>query len=103
MVDHATERDVALSATSGQWADNLHNAMLDERKTAILRAVVQEYITTAQPVGSTHIANAPGVQVSSATVRHDMAALNTTAFWFSHIPLRGESPPIRDIGSLLII
>ena len=37
--------------------------MLDERKTAILRAVVQEYIETAQPVGSTHIADAPGVRV----------------------------------------
>ena len=49
--------------------------MLDDRKTAILRAVVQEYITTAQPVGSTHVANAPGVHVSSATVRNDMAAL----------------------------
>jgi len=49
--------------------------MLDERKTAILRAVVEEYVTTAQPVGSTHIADAPGVQVSSATVRHDMAVL----------------------------
>jgi heat-inducible transcriptional repressor len=54
--------------------------MLDERKTAILRAVVQEYITTAQPVGSTHIANAPGVQVSSATVRHEMAALEHEGF-----------------------
>jgi heat-inducible transcriptional repressor len=44
--------------------------MLDERKTAILSAVVQEYIATAQPVGSTHIADAPGVRVSSATVRN---------------------------------
>ena len=34
--------------------------MLDERKTAILSAVVQEYIATALPVGSTHIADAPG-------------------------------------------
>ncbi len=55
-------------------------AMLDERKTAILRAVVEEYITTAQPVGSTHISNAPGVQVSSATVRHDMAMLEQEGF-----------------------
>lgn len=54
--------------------------MLDERKTAILRAVVEEYVTTAQPVGSTHIANAPGVQVSSATVRHDMAVLEQEGF-----------------------
>jgi heat-inducible transcriptional repressor len=54
--------------------------MLDERKTAILRAVVEEYVTTAQPVGSTHISNAPGVQVSSATVRHDMAMLEQEGF-----------------------
>ena len=54
--------------------------MLDERKTAILRAVVQEYITTAQPVGSTHVASAPGVQVSSATVRNDMAILEQDGF-----------------------
>lgn len=54
--------------------------MLDERKTSILRAVVQEYITTAQPVGSTHIADAPGVHVSSATVRNEMAVLEQEGY-----------------------
>jgi heat-inducible transcriptional repressor len=54
--------------------------MLDERKTAILRAMVQEYIATAQPVGSTHIANAPGVGVSSATVRNEMAVLEQEGY-----------------------
>lgn len=54
--------------------------MLDDRKTAILRAVVQEYIATAQPVGSTHIANAPGVRVSSATVRNEMAVLEQEGY-----------------------
>jgi heat-inducible transcriptional repressor len=54
--------------------------VLDERKTSILRAIVQEYITTAQPVGSTHIANAPGVQVSSATVRNEMAVLEQEGY-----------------------
>lgn len=54
--------------------------MLDERKTAILRAVVQEYIGTGQPVGSTHIANAPGINVSSATVRNEMAVLEQEGF-----------------------
>src|SRR5690349_21701721 len=52
--------------------------MLDERKSAILRAVVEEYIETAQPVGSSHIA--PAVNVSSATVRNDMAALEHDGF-----------------------
>lgn len=54
--------------------------MLDERKTAILRAVVQEYIGTGQPVGSTHVASAPGVQVSSATVRNEMAVLEQEGY-----------------------
>lgn len=49
--------------------------MLDDRKASILRAVVQEYIETAQPVGSGRISAAPGVDVSSATVRNEMATL----------------------------
>ena len=49
--------------------------MLDERKAAILRAVVEEYIETAQPVGSAHVARAARLPVSSATVRNEMAVL----------------------------
>jgi heat-inducible transcriptional repressor len=54
--------------------------VLDERKASILRAVVEEYIQTAQPVGSGHVASAPGVAVSSATVRNEMAALETEGY-----------------------
>ena len=54
--------------------------MLDERKTSILRAIVHEYIATAQPVGSTHISSAPGVHVSSATVRNEMAVLEQEGY-----------------------
>ncbi len=54
--------------------------MLDERKASILRAVVEEYIHNAQPVGSGHIASAPGVHVSSATVRNDMAVLEQEGY-----------------------
>jgi heat-inducible transcriptional repressor len=54
--------------------------MLDDRKTAILRAVVEEYIATAQPVGSSHIVASDGVQVSSATVRNDMAFLEQEGY-----------------------
>jgi len=54
--------------------------MLDERKTAILRAVVQEYVASGQPVGSTHIANLPSVKVSSATVRNEMSALEQEGY-----------------------
>ncbi|MFQ5556671.1 MAG: heat-inducible transcriptional repressor HrcA [Acidimicrobiales bacterium] len=54
--------------------------MLDDRKAAILQAVVQEYIATAQPVGSGRVASAPGVEVSSATVRSEMAALEDQGY-----------------------
>ena len=39
-----------------------------------------EYIGTAEPVGSSHVANAPGVQVSSATVRSEMVALEREGY-----------------------
>jgi heat-inducible transcriptional repressor len=41
---------------------------------------VEEYIETAQPVGSGHVAQADGVDVSSATVRNEMAVLETDGF-----------------------
>lgn len=53
---------------------------LDERKATILRAVVEEYIDTAQPVGSGHVARAEGINVSSATVRNDMVALEQEGY-----------------------
>ncbi len=54
--------------------------MLDERKAAILRAVVEEYISTAQPVGSGRVARARGVEVSSATVRNEMVVLEQEGY-----------------------
>lgn len=54
--------------------------MLDDRKTAILSAVIQEYIATAQPVGSTHIAASRNIQVSPATVRSEMSHLESEGF-----------------------
>jgi heat-inducible transcriptional repressor len=54
--------------------------MLDDRKAAILRAVVEVYIDTAQPVGSAHVARTAAVEVSSATVRNEMAALEREGF-----------------------
>ena len=54
--------------------------MLDDRKAAVLRAVVEEYIDTAQPVGSAHVRRSAGVEVSSATIRNDMAALERDGY-----------------------
>ncbi len=53
---------------------------LDLRKAAILEAVVSEYIGTAQPVGSHHVALAAGINVSSATIRSEMVALEREGY-----------------------
>ncbi len=53
---------------------------LDPRRAAILDAVVTEYVGTATPVGSAYVAKAPGVNVSSATVRADMVALERDGY-----------------------
>ncbi len=66
--------------------------MLDERKTAILSAVVQEYISTAQPVGSSHIARASGIGVSPATVRNEMAVLEQEGFLIQPHTSAGRVP-----------
>ncbi len=54
--------------------------MLDERKAAILRAVVEEYIHTAQPVGSGRVVKRASVAVSPATVRNEMAQLEREGY-----------------------
>ncbi len=54
--------------------------MLDERKAAILRTVIEEYIDTAQPVGSAAVVAAADVRVSPATVRNDMAVLESEGY-----------------------
>ena len=56
------------------------SAELDPRKASVLNAVVTEYIESSQPVGSQHVVGAPGVNVSSATVRSDMAALERDGY-----------------------
>jgi len=54
--------------------------MLDDRKAAILRVVVEEYIETAQPVGSSHVTRAAELAVSTATVRNEMAILEREGY-----------------------
>jgi heat-inducible transcriptional repressor len=51
---------------------------LDLRTQAILRAVIEEYVTTASPVGSQSLVERYGLGVSSATVRHILADLEAS-------------------------
>jgi heat-inducible transcriptional repressor len=54
--------------------------MLDDRRARILQALVEEYIRTGQPVSSRAILEASELQVSSATVRNDLAKLESYGF-----------------------
>ena len=56
------------------------NDQLDDRKAAILKSVVTGYVETAQPVGSSQVAHDLVIDVSPATVRADMAALEREGY-----------------------
>lgn len=53
---------------------------LSERKQRILKAIVDLYIRSAEPVGSKTIAALPDMDFSSATIRNEMAELTTLGF-----------------------
>ena len=55
-------------------------AQLSERKKRILAAVVDEYIASAEPVGSKLIAQKAGLNVSSATIRNELAELTSLGY-----------------------
>ncbi len=53
---------------------------LDERKLDVLRAIVEDYIATHEPVGSKSLVDRHQLRVSSATVRNDMAVLEEEGY-----------------------
>lgn len=53
---------------------------LTDRKEAILQAVVEGYMATARPVGSGLVADQSSLNVSSATVRKELSALEEDGF-----------------------
>ncbi|QIG45819.1 heat-inducible transcriptional repressor HrcA [Nocardioides anomalus] len=54
--------------------------MQEERRLAVLRAIVEDYVATEEPVGSKALVERHGLGVSSATVRNDMAALEDEGY-----------------------
>lgn len=53
---------------------------LDDRKLLILQAIIDDYIITAEPVGSRTIAKKYGLGISSATIRNEMADLEDMGY-----------------------
>jgi heat-inducible transcriptional repressor len=51
------------------------DTVVEDRKMAVLRAIVEDYVATQEPVGSKTLVERHQLGVSPATVRNDMAAL----------------------------
>ena len=54
--------------------------MVEDRKLAVLRAIVEDYVATEEPVGSKALVERHSLGVSPATVRNDMAALEDEGY-----------------------
>lgn len=74
----------------------VERAELGARKSAVLHAIVEEYVRTGEPVGSETIAERSGIGVSSATIRNEMAALEELGYLRHPHTSAGRIP--TDIG-----
>ena len=74
----------------------VERAELGPRKSAVLHAIVEEYVRSGEPVGSETIAERAGIGVSSATIRNEMAALEELGYLTHPHTSAGRIP--TDIG-----
>lgn len=65
---------------------------LDDRKKSILHAIVDDYINTAEPIGSRTLARKHQLGLSSATIRNEMADLEDMGYLFQPHTSAGRIP-----------
>ncbi|ABR49190.1 heat-inducible transcription repressor HrcA [Alkaliphilus metalliredigens QYMF] len=65
---------------------------LNERKLKILQAIIQDYIYTAEPVGSRSLSKKYDLQVSPATIRNEMADLEDMGYLIQPYTSAGRIP-----------
>src|SRR2546428_10681127 len=68
---------------------------LSERQREILRLVVEEYVTTGQPVGSKNVVVRGGMEVSPSTVRNELAELESLGLLTHPHTSAGRGPTDR--------
>ena len=68
---------------------------LAERKKKILSAVIESYINTGEPIGSKALINEAGLEVSSATVRNDLADLTNKGYLVQPHTSAGRIPTLQ--------
>lgn len=69
--------------------------LLDERKKQVLQAVIEEYISTAEPVSSGTIVEKYDLGFSSATIRNDMAELEHEGYLEKPHTSAGRIPSVK--------
>lgn len=69
---------------------------LNERKRKILKAVIDDYINYAEPIGSRHIAKNHDISLSSATIRNELADLEDLGYLVKTHTSSGRVP--SDLG-----
>ena len=69
--------------------------LLDDRKVKILRAIVSEYVATGEPIGSKRVVEVAHLDVSAATVRNEMAALEELGYIHQPHTSAGRIPTDR--------
>lgn len=69
--------------------------MLSERQMKILNWIVEEYVKTAEPVGSKSLSGLPEFQYSSATIRNDMALLEEQGYLLKTHTSSGRIPSVK--------
>ena len=70
---------------------------IDQRKVHILKLIVEEYIRTGEITGSKSLLAKHDLQVSSATVRNDMASLEKMGLIFQPYNSAGRLPTTRGL------
>ena len=69
--------------------------MLDDRKKRILQAIVDEYVSTAEPVSSGSIKRRKGLDYSSATIRNEMSELEKGGYLEKTHTSSGRIPSVK--------
>ena len=69
---------------------------LDARKQKILQAIIQDYISSAEPVGSRTIARKYDLGVSAATIRNEMFDLEMMGYLEQPHTSSGRIPSLKD-------
>ena len=76
---------------------------MDERKQRILRAIIEDYVKSAEPVGSRTIAKNYNLGISPATVRNEMADLEDLGYLEKPHTSAGRIPSSKAIAYTLIL